>query len=133
MRDQQAKLILFNELRRGPLSGVEASLFPVRLRSELVREGVAKTRDDGGLELANPTTYSSTTPATIPPPSQSGTMPAVTMPTLTGRVPQEALDYLDALRDGNESRSDVLRRVMLEVVERGVGRKRAKVVGSSRP
>lgn len=127
MRDSQAKLVLFTELRRGPLGPVEASLFPVRMRSELVREGIAKARDDGGLELVNPTTYSGQTPATIPPPSKSGSMPVVTppaLPTLTARVPQEALDYLDSL--GYPSRSDAARAVMQEVVSKGVGRKRTR-------
>jgi hypothetical protein len=129
MRDSQAKLVLFNELRRGPLTAVEASLFPVRMRTEMIREGIARQRDDGGLELANPTTYSGSTPTTIPPPSKSGTMPAVSvpaLPTLTARVPQEDLDYLDSL--GYPSRSDAARAVMQEVVSRGVGRKRAKAL-----
>lgn len=121
MRDNQAKLILFNELRRGPLSGVEVALYPVRLRAELIREGIAKTREDGGLELVNAASPSSVPPA----PSKSGTMPAVspaTMPTLTSRVPLEVLAYLDGL--GYDSRSDAARAVMLEAVSKGLGKKR---------
>src|SRR5688572_16488667 len=110
MRDTQAKLVLFNELRRGALSEVEASLFPARLRAEMIREGIVRRRDDGGLELVNPTTYSGPTPTSVPPPSQSGTMPAVTMPTVTARVPQEVIDALDAL--GLESRGAAIRHAL---------------------
>lgn len=122
MRDSQTKLVLFNELRRGPLTGIEASLFPVRVRTELVREGIAKTSDDGGLTLVNPTTYTGTTPPTIPPPAsgESGTMVVATLPTLTARVPQEVLDYLDGL--GFTSRSIAAREVLVEAVAKGLGK-----------
>lgn len=123
MRDSQAKRILFTELRRGPLTEVEASLWPAALRSEMIREGVVRRRDDGGIELANPTTYSSTSPpASIAPPSQSGTMPAVALPTITARVPQEVIDYLDTIREENESRGGAIRRLLGAAVERGLGK-----------
>lgn len=131
MRDTQAKRILFNELRRGPLSGIEASLYPSRLRAEMVREGIARRTADGGLELTNPTTYTQRAPSSAPPPPptphESGAMPAVSvgMQTLTVRVPQAALDMLDALAEQTgQTRSDVLR----DILERAAGgglRKRA--------
>lgn len=134
MRDSQAKRILFTELRRGPLTEVEASLWPAGLRAEMIREGVVRKLEDGGLALVNAVGYASNSdrPSTIPPPNQSGTMPAVhvTLPTLTGRVPQDALDYLDSIADAGESRSETLRRVMAEVVTKGIGRKtRSKAAG----
>jgi hypothetical protein len=130
MRDTQAKRILFNELRRGPLSGVEASLYPSRLRADLVREGIARRTADGGLELANPTTYTQRAPSSAPPPPtphESGTMPAVSagMQTLTVRVPQAALDMLDALAEqSGQTRSEVLRDILERTGGAGL-RKRA--------
>jgi hypothetical protein len=129
MRDSQAKLILFNELRRGPLTEVEASLFPVRLRADLIREGVARKRDDGGLELANPTTYTGRTseppaaPVTTPPPAS---VPAhESMTTLTVRVPQEYLDLLDAI---GPTRSDALRGILKRATGSGLRKRTAGYV-----
>ncbi len=127
MRDTQAKRILFNELRRGPLSEVEASLFPSRLRADMVRDGIARRRPDGGLELTNPTTYTGPTPSEPPAPSESGTMPAVTggMQTLTVRVPQTYLDLLDSLAaESKKNRSEVLRDIIERASSRPVRRAR---------
>ncbi len=49
-------------------------------------------------------------------------MAAVTMPTVTARVPQDVIDYADAIREPGESRGGALRRLLSAAVERGLCR-----------
>lgn len=125
MRDSQAKLVLFSELRRGPLTEVEASLFPVRMREDMIREGIIKRLPDGGIELVHATGYSRTAPSDrpTPVPPESLAPPPGLMPTITARVPQEVLDYLDSL--GCESRGAAVRLVFARVLSARSGTRKA--------
>lgn len=121
MRDSQTKLVLFTALQRAPMTEVEASLFPVRLRNELIAQGIAKRLPDGGIALVNDTGYSSRT-RSEPPPAPSVTPPAL-MPTITARVPQEVIDYLDSLQ--LESRGAAVRAVFAGVLSAKSGTRKA--------
>lgn len=105
----KAEQALYERLRMGPLNAGESSFFSRQIGA-LVAAKIARRTPEGGAELVNPSSY--VTPASIPPPSQSGTMPAVALPTVTARVPQEAIDALDAL--GLESRGAAIRHVLAE-------------------
>ena len=117
-----AERAVYEILRRGALNEGEASLY-LRQVSALVKAGVARRREDGGVELVNAGSYAGVTPSSVPPPA-SASIPAPTsvMPTLTARVPQEALDYLDSL--GHASRSDALRAALAKLASQASGQRR---------
>lgn len=109
-----AERAVYERLRKGPLNSGEASLF-TRQISALIAARIARRTDAGGVELVNPTQYAGPVePSSMPPPAESGTMPAVALPTITARVPQEAIDYLDSL--GLQSRGAAVRAVFAEVL-----------------
>jgi hypothetical protein len=124
----KAEQALYERLRMGALNGGEASFFSRQIGA-LVAAKIARRTHDGGVELVNPTQYATQPPSagsTPPPaPSQSGTMVAVALPTITARVPQEVIDYIDAIREENESRGGAIRRLLGAAVERGLGKQPA--------
>ncbi len=106
----KAEHALYERLRTGPLDAGVATFFSRQIGA-LVAAKIARRTADGGVELTNPAAYI-TPPASVPPgPSQSGTMPAM-MPTITARVPNEVIAYLDSL--GLESRGAAVRHVFAE-------------------
>lgn len=113
MRDNQAKLILFETLRKAPLTEAEASLYPVRLRAAMIQDGIARKRVDGGLELVNAGAYA-VQPApqhTMPPAAVLSTQPpGVNKPTISARIEHEDLAFLESIESSlNMSRADVIR------------------------
>ncbi len=106
-----AERAVYERLRKGPLLAGEASLF-TRQIGALVAARIARRTPEGGVELINSTQAETTSPS-VTPPSESGTMPAA-LPTITARVPQAVLEYLDAM--GLESRGAALRAVFAELL-----------------
>lgn len=107
----KAEQALYERLRMGALNAGEASFFSRQI-SALIAAKIARRTADGGVELVNPASYVSI--STHPPPAESGTMPAVAFPTISARVPQQVIDYLDSL--GLESRGAALRHVLADVL-----------------
>jgi hypothetical protein len=127
----KAEHALYERLRMGALNAGEAAFFSRQIGA-LVAAKVARRTPDGGAELVNPASYVTQpppAPGSIAPPSQSGTMPAVALPTVTARVPQEVIDYIDTIREENESRGGAIRRLLGAAVERGLGRAALRKAG----
>ena len=112
----KAEQALYERLRMGPLTAGEASFFSRQIGA-LIAARIARRTAEGGVEIINHTqTVAPPAPSgsTPPAPSQSGTMPSVALPTVTARVPPEAIEYLDSL--GQESRGAAVRKVLAEAM-----------------
>lgn len=121
----KAEQAVYERLRFGAMSDGEASLF-TRQISALVAARIARRLPGGGVELVNGAQLHPPAHHTQPPPapSQSGAheLGAVTMPTVTARVPQDVIDYADGIREPGESRGGALRRLLSAAVARGLCR-----------
>jgi hypothetical protein len=122
----KAEQALYERLRFGALTAGEATFFSRQIGA-LIAERIARRTTEGGVELVNPASYvtqppPATTSSAPPASAQSGEHSVSIMPTVTARVPQEVIDYADAIRDAvtNESRGSALRRLLSAAVERGL-------------
>lgn len=110
MKEQLAQRAVFDILRRSPLTEAEAALYR-RPIADLIRQGIARRRDDGAVELVGSTTYASA--GSSPPAAPLAVSDDPPMPTISVRISHEDMAFVNACEARlGLSRADAVRTIL---------------------